>query len=374
MLAFPDCQMLDVTGPLQMFAGVNDELGRQAYELVIAAPKRGPFKTSSGIGLLVADLAIADVSPAKCRASDTLIVAGGDPGLCRALESGEIAALIKAARRRGARIVSICTGTFFLAAAGLLDGRRAATHWRSVERLRRFRPQVDVDPEAIYLRDGDVWTSAGVTAGIDLALALIEADFGRAIALAVARRHVVFRIRPGGQGQFSPELAAQGIRHHRLSKLAEKIAEGPQEDWRTDTLAAEAGVSLRSLSRLFRKELNASPSQPNLVGEARKYSGLAVDTLVELTKTKYSGSTRYNAATALLDRGYGRPAQSLDLHLSADAITKRLSDMTDAELAALEARMIAAAPIVLEATAEVSDDAGELPDGDVEDSPPDALA
>ena len=101
MLAFPDCQMLDVTGPLQMFAGVNDELGRQAYELVIAAPKRGPFKTSSGVSL-VADLAIADVSPAKCRASDTLIAAGGDPGLCRALESGEIAALIKAARRRGA--------------------------------------------------------------------------------------------------------------------------------------------------------------------------------------------------------------------------------------------------------------------------------
>jgi transcriptional regulator GlxA family with amidase domain len=260
MLAFPDCQMLDVTGPLQMFAGVNDELGRQAYELVIAAPQRGPFKTSSGIGL-VADLAIADVSPANCRASDTLIAAGGDPGLCRALESGEITALIQAARRRGARIVSVCTGTFFLAAAGLLDGRRAATHWRFVERLRQFRPQVDVDPEAIYLRDGDVWTSAGVTAGIDLALALIEADFGRAIALAVARRHVVFRIRPGGQGQFSPELAAQGIRHHRLSKLAEKIAEGPQADWRTDALSAEAGVSPRSLSRLFRKELDASPSQ-----------------------------------------------------------------------------------------------------------------
>ena len=112
----------------------------------------------------------------------------------------------------------------------------------------------------------------------------------------------------------------------------------------------------------------------NLVTEARKFSGLAVDTLVELTKDNYAPSTRYNAATALLDRGYGRPAQSLDLHLSADAITKRLSDMTDAELAALEARMIAAAPIVLEATAEVSDGAGELPDGDAEDSPPDAPA
>jgi transcriptional regulator GlxA family with amidase domain len=162
MLAFPDCQMLDVTGPLQMFAGVNDELGRQAYELVIAAPKRGPFKTSSGISL-VADFAIADVSPVTCGASDTLIAAGGDPGLCRALDSGQIAALLKAAMRRKARIVSVCTGTFFLAAAGLLDGRRAATHWLHVERLCRFRPQVDVDPEAIYLRDGNVWTSAGVT-------------------------------------------------------------------------------------------------------------------------------------------------------------------------------------------------------------------
>ena len=137
--------MLD--GPLQMFAGVNDELGRQAYELVIAAPKRGPFQTSSGIGL-VADLAIADVSPAKCRASDTLIAAGGDPGLCRALESGEIIALIKAARRRGARIVSVCTGTFFLAAAGLLDGRRAATHWRFGSHLVRSpqkKPKEDYD-------------------------------------------------------------------------------------------------------------------------------------------------------------------------------------------------------------------------------------
>jgi hypothetical protein len=112
----------------------------------------------------------------------------------------------------------------------------------------------------------------------------------------------------------------------------------------------------------------------NLVIEARRFSGLVVDTLVELTKDNHADSTRFAAATALLDRGYGRPAQSLDLHLSADAITKRLSDMSDAELAALEARMIAAAPIVLEATTEVSDDADELRDGDVEDSPPDAPA
>jgi hypothetical protein len=127
------------------------------------------------------------------------------------------------------------------------------------------------------------------------------------------------------------------------------------------------------LTREYAPDLTAADRRPipNLVVEARKYSGLAVDTLVELTKTKYSGSTRFAAATALLDRGYGRPAQSLDLHLSADAITKRLTDMTDAELAALEQRMVAATPLVLEATAGVSDDAGELADGDVEDSPPD---
>jgi hypothetical protein len=123
-----------------------------------------------------------------------------------------------------------------------------------------------------------------------------------------------------------------------------------------------------SIPPVYAPDLTAADRRPipNLVVEARKYSSLAVDTLVELTKTKYSGSTRYNAATALLDRGYGRPAQSLDLHLSADAITKRLSDMTNAELAALEQRMIAAAPIVLEATAGVSDDVGELPDGDAD--------
>jgi transcriptional regulator GlxA family with amidase domain len=260
MLAFPGCQILDVTGPMQMFAGANDELGRQAYRLVIMAPKRGPFKTSSGISL-VADAALADFAPLRVRRSDTVIAAGGNPGIQRALECGKILALLRRASRRGARIVSVCSGAFLLAAAGVLDGRRAATHWEATERLRNFRPQVDVDPEAIYVRDGNVWTSAGVTAGIDLALSLIEADLGRATALAVARRHVVFRIRPGGQRQYSTELATQGVRSLRLARLAERIAERPQLDWRTDALALEAGVSLRSLSRLFRKELNASPAE-----------------------------------------------------------------------------------------------------------------
>ena len=258
-LAYPDCQSLDVIGPMQMFAGVNAEPDALPYELAIAAPERGLFRTSSGLSL-GADLTFAELASPGIRPSDTLIAVGGDPGLRAALKAGEISALIRTAASAGARIVSVCSGAFFLAAAGLLDGRRAATHWDAVDTLRRFRPQIDVDPDSIYVRDGDIWTSAGVTAGIDLALALIEADRGRDVALAVARRHVVFPIRPGGQSQFSPATAGNGIRDRRLSRLAERIATRPGEEWDTGALAAEAGVSLRSLSRLFRRELNASPS------------------------------------------------------------------------------------------------------------------
>jgi transcriptional regulator GlxA family with amidase domain len=147
-----------------------------------------------------------------------------------------------------------------LAAAGVLDGRRAATHWSEIDALKRFRPAVLVDGDAIHIEDRGIWTSAGVTAGMDLALAMIEADLGRRIALAIARRHVVFRIRPGGQSQFSAELAAQSAGDKKVQRLAEKVAAQPRSDWRTDVLATEAGVSLRSLSRMFRAGLNISPA------------------------------------------------------------------------------------------------------------------
>jgi transcriptional regulator GlxA family with amidase domain len=260
MLAFPDCLLLDVTGPMQMFAGANEFLRQQAYELVILGPRCGPLRTSAGLSI-VADLAIGDYDPTKLRKSDTVIAAGGSPGVARALEGRQIAGFVMLAARRGARVASVCSGALLLAAAGVLDGRRAATHWNAVDRLRRLRPQVDVDDEAIYVRDGNVWTSAGATAGIDLALAMIEADFGRETALAVARFYVVFRIRPGGQRQYSTELAAQGVRDHRLARLAQQIAQRPQRDWRIADLALEAGMSTRSLSRLFRKELHVSPAE-----------------------------------------------------------------------------------------------------------------
>jgi transcriptional regulator GlxA family with amidase domain len=259
LLAFPNGQSLDIVGPLQMFAGANDELSRQVYRIEIAAPQAGPFATSSGVRL-VADISFAQITNKRLARIHTLMTVGGDPGMRQELARGNVTDIVSRAIGRVSRVASVCSGTFFLAAAGALDGRRAATHWSEVDALRRFRPAVLVDADAIHIEDRGIWSSAGVTAGMDLALAMIEADLGRKVALAIARRHVVFRIRPGGQTQFSAELAAQSADSPKLQKLAEKITTHPRADWRTDVLAAEAGVSRRSLSRLFRSGLNISPA------------------------------------------------------------------------------------------------------------------
>ena len=259
MLGFPQGQLLDIAGPLQMFAGANDALGLHAYRLEIAAPEVGPFATSSGVHL-VADLSLKQVTRSKLSRIHTLIAVGGSPGVPVQLGEGAITRIVANAVGRVPRIASVCSGAFFLAAAGVLDGRRATTHWSAVEDLRRFRPAVDVDGDAIHIEDKGVWTSAGVTAGMDLALAMIEADHGRGIALTVARRHVVFRIRPGGQSQFSAELAAQSANNPKVQRLAEKVALSPAKIWRAQELAHEVGVSERSLTRLFRNSLDVSPA------------------------------------------------------------------------------------------------------------------
>ncbi|MGA7971647.1 MAG: helix-turn-helix domain-containing protein [Pseudolabrys sp.] len=260
MLAFPQAQLLDIAGPLQMFAAVNEALGREAYRIEIAAPQSGPFATSSGVSL-VADLSFAQVTSKRLARADTLMVAGGNPGVREQLADGAITQIVRKAAGCVPRLSSVCSGAFFLAAAGVLDGRRATTHWDAIEALKRFRPAIDVEGDAIHIEDRGVWTSAGVTAGMDLALAMIEADHGRAVALSIARRHVIFRIRPGGQSQFSAELAAQSVTGSaKIEKLAQSIVAAPSRNWCTDALAAEAGVSQRSLSRLFRAGLDVSPA------------------------------------------------------------------------------------------------------------------
>jgi len=259
LLAFPDGQLLDIAGPLQMFAGANDEVKRRAYCFEIAAPQAGPFATSSGVRL-EADLAFAEITNRRLARTDTLFTVGGEPGMREELARGSTTAIVSRAIGRVRRLASVCSGTFFLAAAGVLDGRRATTHWSEVDALKRFRPEVLVEGDAIHIEDRGVWTSAGVTAGMDLALAMIDADLGREVALALARRFVVFRIRPGGQSQFSAELATQSTGNSRVQQLAERVTAHPRANWCTDALASELGVSRRSLSRLFRTGLNLSPA------------------------------------------------------------------------------------------------------------------
>src|SRR5262249_35324309 len=256
VLAFQDVQLLDVAGPLQVFTSAND-LARAAgepcpYELAMVAEQ--PLVTASaGLGLAGHDLSESNAP------LDTLIVAGGF-GVHRACENAVLIRWIKARATAARRIASVCSGAFLLATAGLLDGRRAVTHWqRCAEFARRF-PAVRLDPDPIFVRDGNIWTSAGITAGIDLALALVEADLGRRVALAVARQLVVFLKRPGGQAQFSATLALQhgDARFYRLHGW---IAHNLRNDLSGGCLGDAAPMSEGSFVRHYRRATGTTPAR-----------------------------------------------------------------------------------------------------------------
>ena len=254
MLAFEGAQVLDVAGPMQILAAVNDELSSPGYRFVLLAAKKGAFATTSGIRL-VADGGYA----ALPRRIDTLIVAGGD-GVGSAMQDGALRHAIRTGAGRARRVASVCTGAFLLAEAGLLDGKRATTHWRAADQLARRFPETRVEPDAIYVRDGKFWSSAGVTAGMDLALAFVQEDFGAEMALAIARRHVIFLIRPGGQSQFSAQLSAPS-HQGRLAPLLRWIPEHIEETISIELLADRAKMSVRSFARAFVKETGETPAR-----------------------------------------------------------------------------------------------------------------
>ena len=203
LVVFPDLQGLDLMGPAEVFAAANQEVDQPAYRIRLAAVAPGPLRTTSGVTVM-ADEAIAEVAGPV----DTLMVVGGE-GTYGAVADAQLVSHVGRLARDARRVTSVCSGAFVLAQAGLLDGRRATTHWRACDLLARAFPAVDVDPDPIYVRDGNVFTSAGVTAGMDLALALVEDDLGRDVALAIARRMVLFLRRPANQSQFSAPLQAQ---------------------------------------------------------------------------------------------------------------------------------------------------------------------
>ncbi|MER7516560.1 DJ-1/PfpI family protein [Streptomyces sp. NPDC126499] len=256
VVLFDGVQSLDVTGPVEVFAGAGRAAGRRAgYPIRTASLDGGPVRSSSGLRLLpdttLAD-AVADGPP------HTLLVPGGEG--TRAPDPA-LVDWLRAHAPRAERLVSVCTGALLLAEAGLLDGHRATTHWVACDHLARCYPEVDVDPDPIFVRDGRLSTSAGVTAGIDLALALVEEDLGRDAALTVARHLVVFLRRPGNQAQFSAQLAAQTARREPLRDLQQWIAEHPEADLSVEALAARARLSPRHFARAFHAETGTTPGR-----------------------------------------------------------------------------------------------------------------
>jgi transcriptional regulator GlxA family with amidase domain len=267
LLVFPDFLLLDATGPIQVFSSANDA-ARDAglpppYRIHLIAPGGGAVASSSGVSLLTAPM------PRRSLAGATLIVSGGrgmelpSDASARGANARDRATLRWVARASDmlARCCAVCTGAFVLARAGLLDGRRAVTHWQDVARLRSQHPSVQVQDDAIYIRDGKFYTSAGISAGMDLALTLVEEDLGRAAALGVAKRLVLFLKRPGGQRQFSSELLAQSQPQGVSGQLTAWLRPRLRQQVDIEQMAAACALSARTLHRKLRQESDVTPAQ-----------------------------------------------------------------------------------------------------------------
>jgi transcriptional regulator GlxA family with amidase domain len=260
IVTYPGVQSLDVTGPLEVFAGAQLLLEfstrpEPGYELCILSSDGQPLRTSSGL-TLTPDFGLREAP----EHIDTLIVAGGI-GHDEACADRELIDWIANASTVARRTASVCTGAFLLAQAGLLDGRRASTHWAFARDLQDRYPEVRVDAEPIFVRDGHVWTSAGVTAGMDLALALVEGDLDREAALTIARHLVLFLRRPGNQSQFSATLAAQQAGREPLREIQRMVLEDVAGDHSVEAMAARAHMSPRHFARAFRAETGVTPAR-----------------------------------------------------------------------------------------------------------------
>lgn len=251
-LTYEGAQLLDVAGPASVFAEANEFVRKPAYRVIVVSPDGGLVSSRGGVTL--ATDPVLDIAAARI---DTLIVSGGIGAPLLALVSNDaVARWFRRAARHARRVGSTCTGAFVLANWGVLDGRRAATHWQAADRLRTEFPSVTVDADALFVEDGKVWTSAGVSTGIDMALAMVEQDLGRTVVSNVAQRLVLQVRRPGHQSQFSTVLKAQGGTY---AELVRWIDMNLQADLSIEALARQANQSVRTFCRRFSEELGASP-------------------------------------------------------------------------------------------------------------------
>lgn len=260
IVVFTNCDAMDVSGPVNVFSyadrwlQMTGKTTQSVYAIEILAEQAGPVTTCSGLKI-IADRAFAEVEDGF----DTLVVAGG-VGMDQAKENRALVDWIKAMSGRARRTVSICTGAFLLAECGMLDGHRATTHWLFCDRLAEEYPQIHVEPDCIFIREDSVYTSGGITAGIDLALALVEEDWGSDIANSVARILLVFLRRPGGQSQFSSYLPAEAKTRMDIRELQGWIIDHPAENLSVEALASRLAMSPRNFTRVFLKEVGVTPA------------------------------------------------------------------------------------------------------------------
>jgi transcriptional regulator GlxA family with amidase domain len=261
MVVFPNANVVDIAGPMEVFSNANRRLDQQEdrrsprYRSELVARETGGVRTTSGIEVAAAR-ALRDIR----GPIDTLLVAGGD-GTREAIGDRALVDFLRRTAPRARRVASICSGTFLLAEAGLLDGRRATTHWASCAALAERFPEILVETDPIFVRDGKMWSSAGVCAGMDLALALVEQDHGRELALTVAQWMVLFLKRPGGQSQFSVGLAAQATEHERIRELQAWAQAHLGSDLGIAKLAKRVAMSPRNFARVFSKEVGETPAR-----------------------------------------------------------------------------------------------------------------
>jgi transcriptional regulator GlxA family with amidase domain len=307
VLVFPDFQLLDAAGPISVFEIASRFADAASVEAVrsirVLAATPGPVRSSSGVEMVARGLK-------PSGAIRTLIVAGGE-GVREAARCDKTLAFVKAMARRGVRVASVCSGAYILAEAGLLDGRRATTHWRRTRHFLAAYPRVKLEPDRIFVRDGDIWSSAGISAGIDLALAMVAEDFGDAIAQETARQLVLYHRRSGGQSQFSSllELKAPAGRFGALLTWAREHLEAPLT---VEDLAEQAGMSSRHFTRAFMAETGTTPSKAverlriEVARQRVQSSSEAIERVAQLTG--FRDPERMRRAFI---RAFGQPPQSL---------------------------------------------------------------
>jgi len=310
VLIFPHFQLLDATGPITAFEVAGRETVPAAYRLRVMAHVAGPVASSSGAQIIA--------EPLIHEPLDTLLVVGGW-GTREAYACAETLAYVRAAAARARRTVSVCSGAFVLAAAGLLDGRRATTHWARAADLARLYPRVRVEPDRIFVRDGAVWTSAGITAGIDLALALVAEDLGEAVAKRAAQQLVVYHRRPGGQSQFSALLEADRP-DSRFSPLLAWARERLNERLSVERLAERAAMSPRHFARAFAADTGMTPAKAverlRLEVAREEIESSAAPVELVAAHTGFGDPERMRRAFL---RAFGQPPQALRRTARADA-------------------------------------------------------